>query len=383
MKRFGVLILLAVLLGYTACKQDDPVPVPTPGECDLTGIPYNPQAYVIPKPDSFPAIPIPADNPTTLEGVQLGRMLFYDPILSGDSTQSCSSCHLPAGNFTDNKATSKGIQGINGRRSAMSLLNVAYSTKGFFWDGRAATLEEQVLKPVEDPVEMHNTWVNAMEKLRNHPNYPGYFRQAFGISDCSEMSKEQAARAMAQFIRTLVSSGQSKYDLWRKGQVELTDEELNGYIMFFDRGRDLGYNLPDAQCFHCHGGETFTTNSYFNNGLDSVASLDDFVDKGRGEVTGNRYHNGQFRSPGLRNITLSAPYMHDGRFQTLEQVLAQYSDNGFGVENEDPFIRQIGFPVGNGQYSGLTISQQNDIIAFLHTLTDTVFIHNPLHQNPF
>ncbi|HNE27830.1 MAG TPA: cytochrome c peroxidase [Saprospiraceae bacterium] len=382
MKRFGVLLLLAALLGYTACKPDDPGPS-QPGACDLTGIPYNPQTYVIPKPDSFPAIPIPADNPTTLEGVQLGRMLFYDPILSGDSTQSCSSCHLPAGNFTDNKATSKGIQGLNGRRSAMALLNVAYSTKGFFWDGRAATLEEQVLKPVEDPIEMHNTWVNAMEKLRHHPDYPTYFRQAFGISDCSEMNKEQAGRAMAQFIRTLVSSGQSKYDLWRKGEVEFTDEELNGYIMFFDRGRDLGYNLPDAQCFHCHGGETFTTNSYFNNGLDSVASLDDFIDKGRGEVTGNRYHNGQFRSPGLRNITLSAPYMHDGRFQTLEEVLVQYSDNGFGVENEDPFIRQIGFPVGNGQYSGLTLSQQKDIIAFLHTLTDTVFIHNPLHQNPF
>ncbi|MBL7803340.1 MAG: cytochrome C peroxidase [Saprospiraceae bacterium] len=382
MKRLYVLFLLALGLVYSACGPDGPGPQP-PGECDLTGTPYAPQPYTIPKPDSFPAIPIPASNPTTWEGVQLGRMLFYDPILSGDSTQSCSSCHLPAGNFTDNLKFSKGIQGIDGRRNAMALLNIAYSTKGFFWDGRAATLEQQVLMPVEDPIEMHNTWPIAMERLRNHPDYPTRFRQAFGISDCSEMSKEQAAMAMSQFLRTLVSSGQSKFDLWRKGLAEFTDEELNGYIMYFDRGLDLGVNLPDAQCFHCHGGETFTTNSYFNNGLDSVAALEDFVDKGRGEVTGNRYHFGQFRTPGLRNIALSAPYMHDGRFQTLEEVLAQYADNGFGVENEDPFVRQIGFPVGNGKYSGLTPSQQKDIIAFLHTLTDTVFIHNPLHQNPF
>ncbi len=381
MNKFNILGLLVAVLAYGACRPDGPNP--STGECDLTGTPYNPQTYVIPKPDSFPQIPIPAGNPMTVAGVQLGRMLFYDPILSGDSTMSCSSCHLPAGNFTDNKAVSKGIDGINGRRSSMSLLNVAYSTKGFFWDGRAATLEDQVLKPVEDVVEMHNTWTNAMGKLRQHPDYPVLFRQAFGITDCSEMTKELAARALAQFIRTLVSSGQSKFDLWRKGEVDLTDEELNGYIMFFDRGRDLGYNLPDAQCFHCHGGETFTTNSYFNNGLDFVNSLDDFPDKGRGEVTGNRNDNGKFRSPGLRNIVFSAPYMHDGRFQTLEQVLAQYSDCGSGVENEDPFIRQIGFPLGNGQYSGLTPSQQQDIIAFLHTLTDTVFIQNPLHQSPF
>ena len=151
--------------------------------------------------------------------------------------------------------------------------------------------------------------------------------------------------------------------------------------MFFDEG--MPYNLPDAQCFHCHGSITLTGNNYFNNGLDSVGSLDEFVDKGRFEVTGNPSDQGKFRAPTLRNIAMSAPYMHDGRFQTLEQVVDQYADNGFGVVNEDIFIGQLGFPLGNGQYSGLTEYHKKAIVKFLHTLTDTTFIKNPDIQNPF
>lgn len=375
-------IAAAVLLSFAifeSCHKDVP-PTGEPG--DLLGTPYDPTPYTIVKPAHFPEVPVPADNPMTLQGVQLGRMLFYDPLLSADSTMSCSSCHLPSGSFTDNKAVSKGIDGISGRRSAMSLINVAYANKGLFWDGRAATLEDQALKPVEDVVEMHHTWASVVEKLKMHPTYPVMFRQAFGIEDRDLITKELAAKAIAQFERILISSGNSKFDEYQKGNIDIFDEEeFDGKTMFFDEGASL--NLPDAQCFHCHGSITLTGNNYFNNGLDSVASLDDFVDKGRGEVTGNRNDNGKFRAPTLRNIALSAPYMHDGRFQTLDEVVAQYGDNGSGVENEDIFIGQVGFPLGNGHYSGLTAYHKKAIVKFLNTLTDSTFVNNPDIQNPF
>lgn len=373
---FAVFAVSVVLLAQ--CKKDDPPPV-SPA-CDLTGIPYAPTPYTIQKPDHFPQVPVPADNPMTAEGVQLGRRLFYDPILSGDSTMSCSSCHLPQGSFTDNKAVSTGIDNIAGRRSSMSLLNIAYATNRLFWDGRVKTLEEQALKPVEDPIELHATWPEVVERLKKHPEYPGYFRKAFGIGSCEEITKELAAKAIAQFERILISSGTSKYDLFLKGDIDLEDEELRGKIMYFDEGAQVG--LPDGQCFHCHGSITLSGNNFFNNSLDSVGSLNDFVDKGLGEFTGNPSDNGKFRATTLRNIALTAPYMHDGRFQTLEQVMAQYNDNGTGFINEDPFVQQIGFPVA-GHYPGLTPSQTTDIIAFLHTLTDTAFINNPAFQNPF
>ncbi|MCB9306169.1 MAG: c-type cytochrome [Lewinellaceae bacterium] len=382
----GRVVLLAIAAGVlllARCTKDDPAPG---SGCDLTGIPYNPTPYTILKPDHFPQVPVPAGNPQTAEGVQLGRRLFYDPILSGDSTMSCSSCHLPQGSFTDNKAVSKGIDGIEGRRSAMSLLNIAYATNGLFWDGRAAALEDQALLPVEDPIEMHATWTQVVGRLQDHSEYPELFRKAFGISSCSQITKELAARALAQFERILISSGTSKFDLFTNGDAEFEDEELRGKLMFFDEGQNASPALPDAQCFHCHGGITLTGNNYFNNGLDSVGALNEFVDIGRGDVTKNPSDYGKFRAPTLRNIALTAPYMHDGRFATLEEVMAQYNDNGFGVSNEDIFVQQIGFPVTVGStvhYSGLTAQQTKDVIAFLHTLTDTTFVNNPDIQDPF
>ncbi len=378
-------LAFATLLAFTfvaACDKDEPPPPPPIVTGDLTDIPYDPQTYTIVKPANFPEVPIPADNPMTLEGVQLGRMLFYDPILSADSTMSCSTCHLPSGSFTDNKAVSTGIDHIAGRRSSMSLLNVAYVSDGLFWDGRAPTLEAQALRPVEDVIEMHNTWVNVVGKLKTHSTYPAMFRKAFGISDRSEITKELAAKAIAQFERILISSGKSKFDEFIGGNIDIfDDEEIDGKLMFFDEGTD--YNLPDAQCFHCHGGVTLTGGKYFNNGLDSVGSLDEFKDLGLFETTQNPSDKGKFRAPTMRNIALTGPYMHDGRFQTLEQVIDQYSDNGFGVVNEGAFLNQIGFPNGDGTYTGLTNYQKKAIVKFLNTLTDTVFIHNPDIQSPF
>ncbi len=375
--------LLAGLMTWASCGKDDPQP--PSGETDLTNIPYDPKPYNLIKPAHFPQVPIPADNPMTDAGVQLGRRLFYDPILSADSTQSCSSCHLPQGSFTDNRATSVGIDGIAGRRSSMSLLNIAYATNGLFWDGRSPNLEDQALRPVEDPIEMHNTWPNVIGKLKVHPNYPTWFRQAFGIKNTGEITKELAARAIAQFERILISSGASKFDRYLQGDLDaLDDDELDGKLMFFDEGAVVG--LPDAQCFHCHGGLTLTGNNYFNNGLDSVASFDGFIDKGLGGFTGNASNNGKFRSPTLRNIALSAPYMHDGRFKTLEEVVDHYSSHGKPSPNRDPLLPQVGFPIPGSnpvQYTGLTANQKKALVKFLHTLTDTPFVNNPDVQNPF
>ncbi len=380
---FG-LVLSSVVL-FAACTPD-PIPGGLGTSGNLLDIPYAPRSYVIVKPAGFLQILIPADNPMTHDGVQLGRRLFYDAILSKDSTLSCSSCHLPQGSFTDNLAFSKGVEDMAGRRSAMSLLNIAYSNK-LFWDGRSPSLEDQALRPVEDPIEMHAMWPQVVEKLQKHPTYPALFRKAFGISTTDEISKELTAKALAQFERILISSGNSKYDRLLRGEVEFTDEEIDGKIMFFDQANAVGVNLPDAQCLHCHKGPIFTENNFFNNALDSVASLDGFSDKGRWEATKtDTMDKGKFRAPGLYNIALSAPYMHDGRFQTLEQVLDHYSHNGFGVVNEDPFISQIGpiIPGSNPvRHAGLNAYQKSAIIAFLHTLTDTDFVNNPDIASPF
>ncbi|MBL7808965.1 MAG: cytochrome C peroxidase [Saprospiraceae bacterium] len=380
MKKLVTIGILGLLFVFAtqACRNNGTDPQ-EPG--DLEHVPYDPQPYTILKPTFFPNVPVPEDNPMTYDGVQLGRRLFYDPILSADSTMSCASCHLPAGNFTDNKAVSVGIDGIAGKRSSMALLNIAYATNGLFWDGRAASLEAQALMPVEDPVEMHHHWPQLVEQLKEHPGYPALFRKAFGIKNRSEISKELAAKAIAQFERILISSGTSKYDKFAQGDVDVfDDEELDGYLMYFEEAWKYGLNLPDAQCFHCHGGITLTGNNYFNNGLDSVGSLDEFKDFGRFKVTGNPSDKGKFRTPTLRNIALSGPYMHDGRFQTLEQVIDNYARKGFGVSNEDPNLPLMGL---NAPNNTLTQDHKKAIVKFLHTLTDTVFINNPDIQNPF
>ncbi len=305
----------------------------------------------------------------TEEGIQLGRMLFYETALSDDFSMSCSSCHKTQGSFTDNLAVSEGIDKIAGRRSSMSLLNIGFADNGLFWDGRSASLEAQALLPVEDTIELHTTWPTVLERLREDEEYPEMFRRAFGINHRDDISKELVARALAQFERTLISSGNSKYDRWIRNEVELSDEEFLGYVLFFD----LEDNIRDAECGHCHNAPLFTTDEYFNNGIEPIDNLDDFPDLGRAEVTGLKNDQGKFRVPTLRNIALTAPYMHDGRFQTLEEVLDHYRHGGHFQPNKDPLIRNL----------DLDDLQVEALIAFLHTLTDSTFIEDPRFQSPF
>jgi cytochrome c peroxidase len=364
------LILLYVSVLYFSCGEDSTPTGPEIDPNDLTYIGFAPVPYDLVILEHFPQMIIPDDNPLTEEGVELGRRLFYDPILSIDSTLSCSSCHLPEGNFTDNMALSKGVSGNSTRRSSMTLLNVGFVNTGLFWDGREDLLEHQALLPVEDPVELEADWVEIESRLQNHTDYPSRFRRTFGIESKIDINRDLATKAIAQFERTLISSGNSKYDRVIKGEAIFTDQELQGHDIFFDINNDISRH---AECGHCHNAPLFTTNEYFNNGIQEPIGEDTFRDNGLGEVTGNIFDNGMMRTPTLRNIFQSAPYMHDGRFETLDDVIDHYITGGHPTTNLAPVLRPL----------NMTDNDRAALIAFIRTLEDPDFISNPNHQNPF
>lgn len=335
----------------------------------LEEIPYNPVSYELEIPDHFPIMVIPEENSLTVDGVELGRHLFYDPILSSDNTLSCSSCHLPEGNFTDNEAQSEGVIGEKGRRSSMSLLNIGFNNNGMFWDGRSATLEEQALIPVEDPIEMHSMWPQVEKEVQENPRYPSMFRKAFGITDTAQISRQLIVNAIAQFERTLISSGKSKYDQVITGSEVFSDEELLGHNIFFDIDPDVKRH---AECGHCHNAPLFTTNEFANNGLDDTDSAT-LTDAGLAEVTLVSTDNGKFRIPTLRNIFQSAPYMHDGRLTSLDDVIDHYKEHVQFSRNTDPNLRRL----------DLSDTDRAALIAFIRTLEDPDFISDPRFQSPF
>lgn len=217
---------------------------------------------------------------------------------------------------------------------------------------------------------MHNIWEKAISKIKLSNDYPTRFRKAFGITSKNEITKELTVKAIAQFERTLIS-GNAKFDKIFRREDFFTDDELRGYELFFNAS-----GAPDAQCGHCHTSPFMDNNDYFNNGLDGVNSLEDFKDKGRGKVTGKLFDNGKFRAPTLRNIEFTAPYMHDGRFKTLDEVIDHYASGGHYADNVDPFIPQI-------KQINLTTKQKQQILLFLKTLSDKDFMNNPAYQNPF
>ncbi len=369
------ILSFCVVAVFACCEEEMPPPVEQ--DVDLTDIEYDPISVAINVPPYLlqvgqnipviPQMPIPDDNMLTEDGIELGRHLFYDSILSADSTQSCSSCHLPSGSFTDNLAVSFGIDGIPGTFSSMSLLNVGFYDNGLFWDGRSNSLEEQALLPVEDEIELHNTWPNVITKLKNHDTYPTMFRKAFGIEKESEITKELAAKAISQFERSIYSF-ESKFDKYLRGEILFEDDELNGFEMFLD----LPGASNDAHCSHCHAIPLLTSNDYFNNGLQEAATLEDFANKGRGLITGPA-QNGFFRAPTLRNIELTAPYMHDGSMATLEEVMDHYISGGKPSPNRDTFIPAI----------DLDPYEKESLIAFMKTLTDTQVINEERLKSPF
>ncbi len=349
------LYIVVLLLALASCRKDKSEQVFV-----LT---YDPTPYNLELPVGFPPMDIPADNPLTVEGVELGRHLFYEKRMSHTLTQACADCHFSFAAFSDTAQLSQGVTGALGRRNAMVLQNLGYADN-YFWDGRAASLEEQIFMPVTDPNEMDDTWPNVVSKLEADTMYQRMFFEAFGISTIDSV---HVSKAIAQFLRTMVS-GDSRWDKAIRGELILTTDEFEGY--------DLFKSLTGADCFHCHphSSRLFTDHSYANNGMDLS-----FTDNGLGEVTGLPFDNGKFKVPSLRNVEYSAPYMHDGRFATLDEVIDHYSDH---VEEASPNISPLMEFASTGGVA-LTPTEKNQVKAFLLALSDPDFINNPEFSNPF
>lgn len=340
--RTTVLLTAALAVLVAGCRKDlpldngSPAPATTPLQLDV--------------PSYFPLLAIPAENPLTVEGVALGRRLYYDTLLSLHGPRqgrACASCHHQDRAFT---VPSPGT-------GVLSHANLAWSTH-FLWDGRVSGKLEDVMR-----FEVEEFFQVDVQVLRSHPEYPDLFRKALGTT---EITSGDVAKALAQWVRRLTSSN-SRFDRYLRYEGTLSAQEISGMNLFFTEAGD---------CFHCHGLPLMTDNAFHNIGLDSVFTG---ANAGRFAVTGNPADLGAFKTPTLRNIALTAPYMHDGRFQTLEQVMDFYS----GGVHRSPSLDPIMTKPGTGITLGMSPQQKADLIAFLHTLTDEQFITDPALGSPF
>lgn len=328
-----------------------------------------PTPYVFPETKRFLPMPVATDNPTTVEGVELGRYLFYDPILSRDSSVSCASCHQQKFAFTDGfKQFSQGIDGQMQKRNTLPLFNLAWYPS-LFWDGRAQSLETQVFQPVSAHNEMDLSWAVAEKRMQAHERYGSMFNRAFPDQPIDSV---HIAKAIAQFERTLISND-AKYDRVLKRKAYFTKEEYEGFVLMNDQTK--------GDCLHCHTTDADpmgTTFEFSNNGLDPATSPSDYRDAGLAKTTNEPTDAGKFKIPSLRNVGFTAPYMHDGRFETLEDVLRFYS------EEVNPSLN-VDSKMGTAHHGGahLSCEEQEKIIAFLHTLSDSSFTSNPAFASPF
>jgi cytochrome c peroxidase len=361
MKSHRLIAWTLAIAFVVACSSDEGGVAPEEPECPAA------TTLTIEVPPGFPELPNPKNNRLTVEGVALGRRLFYDPILSGDSSQACGTCHVQQNAFGDPRRFSEGIHGVKGNRNAPTIVNPGW-TGETFWDGRAAGLEEQAKEPVPNPIEMDLPWPTAIERLERHPEYPELFCAAFGDS---RITVDRVVKAIAQFERTFISSN-SKYDQVRRGAATFTPEEQAGYRLF---------TTEIGDCFHCHMEPIFTTSTFHNTGLDSV-----IADNGRSDITGNPADIGKFKAPTLRNITESFPYMHDGRFGTLREVLDHYNLGFHDSDDVDPLIRaRIPDPRQPPalRRRAMREGEIDTLIIFLETLTDPEFLVDPDLSSPF
>jgi cytochrome c peroxidase len=301
-------------------------------------------------PPGFPMPSTPADNPLTRASVELGKRLFFDPRLSRDGTVSCASCHLPGNAFADVAAVSEGVDGRLGFRNGPTLANVAYHTKGFFRDGGVPTLEQQVISPVHEPAEMDHDIHRAAETLRDLEPYASLSLRAYG----KPLDGWVLTRAIANYQRTLVS-GWSRWDRWMAGDHSaLTESEVRGWELF---------NGAALNCTGCHSGFDLSDHDFHNVGQYTV-----YTDPGRERITLDPADNGKFKTPTLRNIALTAPYMHNGAFLTLDEVVDHFASGG----HPHPALSKALRP--------FTLDPQGrtDLLAFLNALTD----ERPIDQVP-
>lgn len=306
----------------------------------------------------FPMPDLPNDNPLLEERVALGEKLFHDPALSIDGTVSCASCHQTTAALSDARRFSIGIRAQSGDRNAMPVFNMAWKRQ-FFWDGRAPSLRAQALMPVQDPREMGETLENVVSKLGAAKDYGEAFERAFGSR---EITAEKIGLAVENFVLTQTSFD-SKFDRAQRGEEKLTDDEQRGFMLFMTE-REPRMGAMGADCFHCHGGPLFTDHQFRNNGLEVNEA-----DLGRYKVTKASIDRGTFATPSLRNVALTAPYMHDGRFATLEEVINHYSEGVKRTETLDPNLAK--HPDGGLHFSA---EDKRALVAFLRTLSDYKFL---------
>jgi cytochrome c peroxidase len=371
-----IIILMPVFILLTSCNDQDniilkPVAKTTPYKIDI--------------PFGFPTmLNIPQDNPMTVEGIELGRYLFYDGRISGhsepDRQMSCSTCHFQENAFECGINNPRfpggqtyGVTGIPTPHYMMPLFNDVWNSNGYLWNGSVSennpdpmrrNIESMTYLAIIAPHEMNSDTLSSVNAIRNIEGYKELFTKAFGTED---ITIDRMGKAIAQFVRTFISAN-SRFDQYLRGETQLTPSEMNGYVLFVTE--------EGADCFHCHGASgnpLFTTNLFYNNARDSV-----FNDpRDRFAVTGDPMTHGAYKAPSLRNIELTAPYMHDGRFKTLDEVINFYSDSLIYSPYADPLMHHL--PAGGIR---LTASKKADLKAFLLTLTDQEFIKNPALGRP-
>lgn len=353
-------ILISAAIFIASCKDDD-------GNAPI-GIVQDNTPYQL-NYGSFTTPNIAADNQLTTQGVQLGRMLFYEKMLSADGTQACASCHFQEFAFTDSARFSTGIRGKKGGRNAMSVFNMAWNQNAYFWDGRATLLRHQALLPIQDELEMDETLENVVGKLAESQMYKDQFIRVFGTD---EVTSEKISLALEQFMNSITSTN-SKYDEFLKDSTVFTASEKRGFELFNTEYNPFFPEQSGADCQHCHSGLNFENDKYMNNGLDAS-----FADNGRENATRDPADKGKFKVTSLRNIALTAPYMHDGRFSTLEQVVEHYNEQIKASATLDPALEQT-------REKGLFLTEQDkkDLVAFLKTLTDKDLTTNSAYSSPF
>jgi len=379
LQSFHILLFASVVIAFSSChksKSGDQQPS------------YKPTPYVYPQtfPDYVPPVSlyIPADNPETVEGIALGRFLFYDSILSSDYHHACSSCHQQAYAFTDrHRPLSTGVHDSIGTFNSMALFNIPWERGGFFWNARAPILDSQIVGPVANTKEMNLPWSQAVARLQASPTYPNLFNKAFGSST---ITKENTVKAIAQFLRTIVSYS-SKFDSVQQGLATFTPTERLGYQLFTtdpvpnsdpnNHTVSLGHRLPGSgvDCFHCHANPDFIPELFIPN--NQVLQNDGF-----GTIN--------FKVPSLRNLKFSSPYMSDGSVATLDSVIAHYDheiDPSSTTTSDLMYAKKYTVPgapyelaTGNME---LSAQEKAGLIAFLNTLNDYGLISNPAYSNPF
>ena len=355
---FG-LITLSIMYGCTGIEETDLIPK------------FQATPYEVEIPHGFPTIlNIPDDNPMTVEGVELGRYLFYDTRLAGRSAEgkfmSCASCHIQENGFVigQPRPFPLGLDGDSTHHAMLPLINLLWNPGTFGWNGSVESIEADVLGVITDPTEFNSSHEAVVTAIKNIDGYPALFEKTFGSK---EVTVEKIARAIAQFVRTLISAD-SKFDRYLKGEEQLSQSELKGFVLFTTE--------EGADCFHCHGGAgnpLFTTHLFYNNGKDTV--FNDPSD--RYSITADPMDRGAYKATTLRNIEFTAPYMHDGRFNSLDEVIEFYSHH----LQWSPYIDPLMHHIANGG-TQLTPAEKADLKAFLLTLSDTAFIQNPSFSKP-